>query len=418
MDAPFPFDAVLFDLDGTLLATDRFWLPAARVGARRAFEELGLERELPGSEEWLGLVGLPIKQGFRDLFADLKPEQADLILARCTEEEHFAMKSGGAALLPGVAEALADFAARGVAMGIASNCYQTYLDTALESVGLARWIDEARCLESPGIRDKAGMIADLLQTFGTHSAVMVGDRAGDRDAAHANGLPHVHLSNGFAPRGEQVECEAVIEDFLELKGVLEGRTRWIEGALASVGLKDGRGPCSVGITGHEGSGRGLFARDAARLLRARGRPTEVLALERPAVGSALALEAADPATAPLDIEALTQGVLAPHARGEPVRWEGSPTSAPFTLAPEDVLLVEGPFLTHPSLRPRFERVIHLDAPEDLRLRRFAAREGSPEALEWMRREVLGAERAFDRQCGGAAGADLLLDASNALGSAP
>ena len=227
MDAPFPFDAVLFDLDGTLLATDRFWLPAARVGARRAFEELGLERELPGSEEWLGLVGLPIKQGFRDLFADLKPEQADLILARCTEEEHFAMKSGGAALLPGVAEALADFAARGVAMGIASNCYQTYLDTALESVGLARWIDEARCLESPGIRDKAGMIADLLQTFGTHSAVMVGDRAGDRDAAHANGLPHVHLSNGFAPRGEQVECEAVIEDFLELKGVLEGRTRWI-----------------------------------------------------------------------------------------------------------------------------------------------------------------------------------------------
>ena len=82
------------------------------------------------------------------------------------------------------------------------------------------------------------------------------------------------------------------------------------------------------------------------------------------------------------------------------------------------MLVEGPFLTHPSLRPRLERVIHLDAPEDLRLRRFAAREGSPEALEWMRREVLGAERAFDRQCGGAAGADLLLDASNPLGSAP
>ena len=45
MPADFPFDAVLFDLDGTLLATDRFWIPAARVGARRAFEELGLDRD-------------------------------------------------------------------------------------------------------------------------------------------------------------------------------------------------------------------------------------------------------------------------------------------------------------------------------------------------------------------------------------
>ena len=37
------FRAALFDLDGTLIATDRFWIQAARVGARRAFQELGLE---------------------------------------------------------------------------------------------------------------------------------------------------------------------------------------------------------------------------------------------------------------------------------------------------------------------------------------------------------------------------------------
>ena len=59
------------------------------------------------------------------------------------------------------------------------------------------------------------MIEDLLLTFGTRSAVMVGDREGDRDAAHANGLPHIHLRNGFAPRGEEVVCEARIDDFLE-----------------------------------------------------------------------------------------------------------------------------------------------------------------------------------------------------------
>lgn len=416
MSAPPPFDAVLFDLDGTLLATERFWLPAARVGARRAFEELGLEREPPSAEEWLSLVGLPIKQGFRDLFADLEHAQADLILARCTEEEHFAMKAGGAALLPGVTEILETFARRGVAMGIASNCYQGYLDTALETVGLGRWIEEARCLESPGIRDKAGMVADLLDTFGTRSAVMVGDRAGDRDAAHANGLPHVHLSNGFAPRGEQVECEAVIEDFLELAGTLDGRTRWIEAALAAVGFDRDRGPRSVGICGREGTGRALFARDAARLLTARGRPTKVLSAERPRPGRALAGETEDPARAPLDGEALLEGVLAPHARGEAVRWRPPRPAPPLDLRGEDTLLVEGPFLTHPRLRAGLERVLLLEAEEGLRLRRFAALEGSPEALEWVRRELSAAERALDRRFDPEKAADHVLNADNLLGA--
>ena len=76
MSAPeFPFEAVLFDLDGTLLATDRFWVPAARVGAKRAFSELGLERAIPTAEEWMGLVGLPLAEGFDALFADPAPEQ-------------------------------------------------------------------------------------------------------------------------------------------------------------------------------------------------------------------------------------------------------------------------------------------------------------------------------------------------------
>ncbi|MDP6539101.1 MAG: HAD hydrolase-like protein [Planctomycetota bacterium] len=417
MDAPFPFDAVLFDLDGTLLATERFWLPAARVGARRAFEELGLDRDLPSAEEWMSLVGLPIKQGFRDLFADLAPEQADLVLERCTEEEHFAMTSGGAALLPGVAETLTALAARGVAMGIASNCYQGYLDTALETVGLSSWIGQARCLESPGIRDKAGMIADLLETFGTQSAVMVGDRAADRDAAHANGLPHVHLANGFAPRGESVECEAVIGDFGELEAVLGGRTRWIEAALAAVGFEGEHGPRSVGITSREGAGRALFARDVARLLASRGRPTRLLVGERPPRGRSPAVHFADPARAPLDGETLLAEVLEPHGRGEAVRCGPTATTGAIELRPEETCVVEGPFLTHPRLRAGLERLIVLEAEEDYRLRRVAARVDDPQVLEWVRRDLLEAERACDRAHPPARVADLVLRADNALGGA-
>jgi len=217
----FPFEAVLFDLDGTLLATDRFWVPAARVGAKRAFAELGLEHAIPTAEEWMGLVGLPLAEGFDALFADLTPEQRQVVLDRCVEEEHFALEAGRAALLPGALEVLQELRSRGVRTGIASNCSQRYLDAGMVRMGLGQWVDEGRCLDSPGIRNKADMLADLLLSFDTRSAVMVGDRQGDCAAAKANGLPFVLCENGFRQDWERFECEGRIPDLLELIPLLE-----------------------------------------------------------------------------------------------------------------------------------------------------------------------------------------------------
>ena len=217
----FPYEAVLFDLDGTLVATDRFWVPAARVGAKRAFAELGLERAIPTAEEWMGLVGLPLAEGFDALFSDLTAEERKVVLDRCVEEEHFALEAGRAALLPGALEALKELKSRGVRTGIASNCSQRYLDAGMVGLGLAEWVDEGRCLDSPGIRNKADMLGDLLLTFDTRSAVMVGDRQGDCAAAKANGLPFVLCENGFRQDWERFECEGRIPDLLELIPLLE-----------------------------------------------------------------------------------------------------------------------------------------------------------------------------------------------------
>jgi len=432
--APLLFDAVLFDLDGTLLATDRFWVPAARVGARRAFAELGLERAIPSASEWMSLVGLPLAEGFDLLFADLEPAARALVLKRCVEEEHFALESGSAALLPGVTDVLAQLQGLGVSMGIASNCSQAYLDSALAKVGLHEYIHEGRCLQSPGIHNKTQMIEDLLLTFGTRSAVMVGDRRGDRDAAWANGLPHVHLRSGFAPSGEEVKCEAQIDDFGEFLPRLFGRTRWIEDVLARLDL-GGRqgGAASLGISGHSGSGKSLFGRDLARLLRERGRAVALVSMDdflrpdRPARRGGQGPAAASPLELVAQVfrlEELCEGLLEPHARGRDVALELEPEpgeSRAIDCPAGALLVLEGLYLLHPRPRALLERVLFLAVPDELCLRRVAARElplGASEEFERTRRLYLPAQARFDQACPPQSRADLVLDAHNSLGPGP
>ncbi len=431
MDEPFPFDAVLFDLDGTLLATDRFWIPAARVGARRAFEELGLDREIPTAEQWMSLVGLPLAEGFDQLFEDLGPTQRKLVMDRCIEEEHFALESGSAALLPGVTQVLTELMQAGVPMGIASNCSQGYLDSAMNKVELHAFIAQGRCLDSPGVRTKADMIEDLLLTFGTRSAVMVGDRAGDRDAAHANGLPHVHLRNGFAPRGEEVSCEALIDDFGELLPRLRGRSRWIEETLRELGLEGAAGGAkSLGITGRSGAGKSLFGRDVVRHLRATGRDAVLVRLDdflrpdRPARTG----HGCEPVDSPLELpdrvwklQQLIDEVLEPHCQGLDVGLDldlEDGESSRIEVPRGALLVLEGLYLLHPRLRALLERVVYLDVPEGLLLRRVAARclpLGDSAELERTRGRYLPAQKGFDLSCPPRTHADLVLDARNPLG---
>ncbi len=404
----FLFDAVVFDLDGTLVATDRFWVDAARVGARRAFAELGLDRPLPTAAEWMSLVGLPLAQGFARIFPDLDAASRARVMAACEEEEHRVLRAGGAALLPGVAETLDELRSRGVRIGVASNCGSDYLASMMDDLGLSRWVEVPRCLDSQGVRTKSDMVADILARLDTRAAVMVGDRLGDRNAAWENGLPHVHLARGFAPEGEEVEAEAVIESMVELVPRLERRGTWIEGALEWLDVDLLDPPRTIGITGPPGAGKSLFARDVGRILESRGRPAVVVALEdhlRAGLEQDLGSTAFVAAARPLDL--LTQG------------YDLDALAARLAAVPEGTTaIVHGPFLAHPALRPKLARLLHLEVDEKVCLRRLAGRDvrsHGPEALLRLRRHLLPASRAFDAAVPPREHADLVLEAGNPLG---
>ncbi|MFT5197857.1 MAG: phosphoglycolate phosphatase-like HAD superfamily hydrolase [Planctomycetota bacterium] len=348
----FPFDAVLFDLDGTLVATDRFWPDAARAGALRAFEALGIQRQLPTSEQWMSMVGMPLEQGFDRVFEDLAQDQRKRVLKACVEEEQSLLKEGRVGLLPGVSKTLQDLQDRGVAMGVASNCSQSYLDTMLEAGGLGQWVQEARCLETPGVRNKADMIQELLILFQTRSAVMVGDRAGDRHAAWANGVPHVHLTRGYADRGEGRGAEALLPGMDGLVPRLLQRASWLEGVLEELCLGGDSGVLL--ILGPMGAGKSLLARDLARTLEARGKSAQCFDMAALCADSLQSLKHSELENGDLVLATVPRAPLQNLLNAAGPGWK----------------IVHGAFLQQPWVLRLADRVLHVSADPEVRARRI------------------------------------------------
>ncbi len=367
----FAFDAVLFDMDGTLVATDRYWPQAAQEGATRAFEELGLDTPVPSQAQWMSLVGGELSSGVARLLPELDEAAREHVLRRCIEAEHAYLARGRAGFLPGVESTLAQLHAAGVRLGIASNCSARYLDQLMGDLNLGRWIEEARCLDSPRVRNKADMIEDLLAVFDTRSAVMVGDRAGDRDAAWANALPHVHLVDGYAMAGEDVAAQATLDSMDEMAELLSGRARDLSSLLGELVPASGK-PLTLGVSGDLASGKTLLARDLARLGQGDVEVVELESVRRQPNRAGI-----DPLDEAYDLEAL-------HRR------LAQPASTPLRI-------LEGPMLLDPRLRDLCQAHLYLEVPASISLERVQGRDArhSPVALEFATEVLLPWQRQWN-----------------------
>ncbi|MFT5285281.1 MAG: phosphoglycolate phosphatase [Planctomycetota bacterium] len=376
---PLLFDAVIFDLDGTLVATDRYWIPAARSATRRALEEFGLELTIPETRAWLRIVGLPLDEGLASLFPSFDADQIQKLASYCLEEEQALVSSDGAAMLPGVREALDELQAAGIKIGIASNCGASYIEHVASSLGLAKWASEMRCLDSAGIRDKGDMIADLLLSFDTRRAVMVGDRFGDEQSARSNALPHIHVRTGYADVEEGATADLVLEDLSELSNGLRRRADRLSDVLDELGLN---GQTSIlGITGRRCSGKTFLAKDLAQLLNARGRATRVIALEdfRRTDNSV----DGDSLGEGYDLDRLLADCIEPHRAGET----------------GELLILEGSYLLDPRIATQLTRLLYLEVSREVAMFRFAGRDvrlRGPMALEQAREDLLAEERFESR----------------------
>lgn len=184
---------LIFDLDGTLIDS----APSILAGFAGALKIHGLTPRVALSDK---LIGPPLKETLRIVSGVDDPEQlqalADSFKAYYDDQGY--QQSG---VYPGIAKMLETLQGRGLTLHIATNKRLNPTLKILSHFGWAPWFTHVYALDvqNPPFAHKTAMVAGLLaqQGIAPESAIYIGDKAEDGEAAKANDLPFIAVHWGY-----------------------------------------------------------------------------------------------------------------------------------------------------------------------------------------------------------------------------
>lgn len=208
--------AILFDMDGTLLQTEKLSTPAFQ----RTFEQLreqGMwQGPTPDEKALINVLGMTIEQVWTKLLPGAEEATKKAADAYLLENEIRLIKERITDLYPGVRETLQRLHEEGYALFIASNGQEEYIDAICEEYELKPLLTDLYSAGRFQTSTKKDLVAKLLRDYDIKQAVMVGDRHSDIEAGLANDLFTIGCDFGFAKPGELDGANVVIRHFSEV----------------------------------------------------------------------------------------------------------------------------------------------------------------------------------------------------------
>lgn len=211
------YEALLFDLDGTLFRTETLALAAYHATFDQMRAEGVYEFPTPPEKVFLGSLGLLLEEIWRRVI----PDATDVARHRANElllyHEDRLLDEGFGEMYDGVEATLRELHRRGYKLFVASNGLEGYVKGVIRKKGLT---DVFTGLYSAGeyqTATKAELVSLLLRHHNVSSACMCGDRKNDVEAGKKNGLFVVGCDYaGFHDDGELQDADLVIHAFPEL----------------------------------------------------------------------------------------------------------------------------------------------------------------------------------------------------------
>ncbi|MBQ8954387.1 MAG: dTMP kinase [Clostridia bacterium] len=254
------YDAVIFDLDGTLTESE----PGITKSVQYALEKMNRP---PMDEATLRrFIGPPLMESFTEIAGMAGPEAEEAV--RLYRERFSTVGWRENSVYMGIAPLLRSLKKNGAYVAVATGKPLDFSRRILEYFGLSPFIDRLEAITlTDHHADKPALVRRALPEKYAR-ACMVGDRAGDMEGAAANGIDGVGALYGY---GSREELEAAGAAFVA-ESVEALRDYLMEDSPAAAGA-------FVSFEGSDGCGKTTQMKRGAEWLRACG--YEVISTREP-----------------------------------------------------------------------------------------------------------------------------------------
>ena len=188
--APRRFSFIVFDWDGTLIDSTTIIADSLQQACR----DLG--EPVPTDIDARYVIGLGLSDALKHVAPRLSPDRHPDLAARY--RHHFISRDAQIALYPGVRELLAELAAAGFVLGIATGKSRAGLDRALAQHGIGGRFAATRCADEGFPKPHPDMLEQLINRVGVspRETLMVGDTTHDIELARNAGASALAVAYG------------------------------------------------------------------------------------------------------------------------------------------------------------------------------------------------------------------------------
>lgn len=407
---------VVFDLDGTLLCT--------HIHVCRAVHEVLALHSLPDVED--ERIRMHIGEDSTTFLRAIAPGCRDFQLLkkdfRKVEREYLA-KEGQ--LYKGVPEVLAQLRKEGFQLWICSSGSVEYSTMALKRGGIEKYFDEI--LSARDYESKSHALHIKLRLTPCRNVIVVGDRAGDLEAACKNDLPFVGARYGYGTENEKKHMLFAADTPFAVYSWVVRITLF---AQIYEELRKRPVVKCIGINGIDTSGKSMFTDDFSIFLKYKGRKVSVIHLDDFHNPKALRLQGKDEVTAyfsnAFDTSSIINALLLPLKRFGRISamlalldldTDLYINRKEYAIESDSLVLFEGVLLYRPPLEEFIDYKIFLDIGFDEMLRRAEARDVprfGAEILAKYRQKYIPVQKKYLEMYKPREKSDLVIDNSDPL----